>query len=225
MSKTLLSIVVAIAVLAAAALLYVLVAQNDRTEGAVREDDAVAALDGETITRSELNAYITQIEESGAMVPDAQQAEERAEFERLALDQLINDRLLRSMIQADSELVTDAEVDAGIAELRGQFESAEAFEQQLAALGISDTLLRSEIRQQIAAERYFENHADAQGMRVSDEDVETAYQEIAATQDDLPPFEDVAAQLRVELEQQQLQTLVRAEIERLRAEADIEILI
>lgn len=225
MNKTTLVVIIAVLALGAAALLYVFMSQENGANDLVRSDEAVATVNGDTITRADLDAYITQLENSGATVPDPQQEEGRREFERSALDQLINDRLLRSMISADGEVVSDADVDAGIDELRSQFASAEAFEQQLDALGITDTVLRQEIRQQISAERYFAALAETNGVAVSDADVEAAYEEVVAVQEDALPFEEVAAQIRNELEQQQLQTLVAAEVERLRAEANVEILI
>jgi peptidyl-prolyl cis-trans isomerase C len=90
--------------------------------------DVVARVNGEAISRGDLEKAVGEIEaRAGQSMP----ADQRDRVLRAVLDQLIGFRLLAQESVARKTTVTDADVDARIAQIRSQFPSDEVFQQQL----------------------------------------------------------------------------------------------
>lgn len=189
-------------------------------------NQVVAVVDGSEITRGELDEQIKQLEGNPqAQVPDKNLKEERAEFERLVLDDIINRKLLSAEIDGQGFVIEEEEVDAEIETIKGRFESSEAFESQLEQFGLSEQSLREEIRQSLKNNRYFEKIAEEKNITVTDDEVAAVYDEQIAPLEGGPPLSDVAPQIKEQLEQEKLQEALLAVIQELRSSADIQILI
>ena len=90
--------------------------------------DQLASVNGETITRAEFEAAVQAIETgAGGAVPPT----ERDQVFRQVLDELIGYRLLVQETRARKMTVSNAEVEAAIAEIQAQFPSEEVFAQML----------------------------------------------------------------------------------------------
>ena len=90
--------------------------------------DVLARVNGETVTRTELEEYIRNLEgQAGSPIP----ADQRDRIYRGVLDQLVGYKLLLQEAQARKVAVPDADVDARIAEVKKQFPSEDLFMQTL----------------------------------------------------------------------------------------------
>ena len=105
--------------------------------------DVVARVNGEAINRGDLEKAVSEIEaRAGQSMP----ADQRDRVLRAVLDQLIGFRLLAQESVARKTIVTDADVDARIAQIRSQFPSDEVFQQQLQQRQTTLAELRADTR-------------------------------------------------------------------------------
>ncbi|MBX6377844.1 MAG: SurA N-terminal domain-containing protein, partial [Clostridia bacterium] len=104
--------------------------------------DVVATVNGQPITVDELYSEL-------AAGPG-----------RTVVDQLIARKLVEQEAAVRGVKVTDAEVDAELAGVRGNFASQEAFQQALAMSGIDEAGLREQIRFQMYLRKLLEPQVD-----------------------------------------------------------------
>jgi peptidyl-prolyl cis-trans isomerase C len=110
----------------------------------------VARVNGVAIPSAELEKAIRNLEANvGNQIP----AERRSEIYRGILDQLVEMRLLEQEAAARNIKATDAEVAAGIEEMKKQAPNAEAFTKALASRKMTEADLRNEARQRLAVDK------------------------------------------------------------------------
>jgi peptidyl-prolyl cis-trans isomerase C len=115
--------------------------------------DVVARVNGETVTKTELEAAIGALERrnQGPVPPD-----QRDQIYRGVLDQLVGFKLLSQEAAAQKVVVPDAEVDAQLAQIRQQFPTEEAFNQALAQQQKTVDGLKADARGTIAIQKMLE---------------------------------------------------------------------
>jgi peptidyl-prolyl cis-trans isomerase C len=90
--------------------------------------DVLARVNGETVTRTELEEYVRNLEsQAGSPIP----ADQRDRIYRGVIDQLVGYKLLMQEAKTRNVAVPDADVDARIAEVKKQFPSEDLFMQTL----------------------------------------------------------------------------------------------
>jgi peptidyl-prolyl cis-trans isomerase C len=105
--------------------------------------DVVARVNGEAISRGDLEKAVSEIEaRAGQSMP----ADQRDRVLRAVLDQLIGFRLLAQESVARKTAVSDADIEARIAQIRSQFPSDEVFQQQLQQRQTTLAQLRTDTR-------------------------------------------------------------------------------
>jgi peptidyl-prolyl cis-trans isomerase C len=105
--------------------------------------DVVARVNGEAISRGDLEKAVSEIEaRAGQSMP----ADQRDRVLRAVLDQLIGFRLLAQESVARKTTVADADLEARIAQIRSQFPSDEVFQQQLQQRQTTLAQLRADTR-------------------------------------------------------------------------------
>ncbi len=110
----------------------------------------VARVNGVEIPAAELEKAVRNLEANvGQQIP----AERRSEIYRGILDQLVDQRLLEQEAAARSIKATDAEVNAGIEQMKQQAPNAEAFAKALASRKMTEADLRSEARQRLTVDK------------------------------------------------------------------------
>jgi peptidyl-prolyl cis-trans isomerase C len=106
--------------------------------------DVVARVNGEAINKADLQSAVSQLESrAGRTVP----AEQRDRVFRGVLDQLIAYRLLAQESVTRNVVVSDVDVDARAAEIRGQFPSEQVFQQTLEQQHMTEAEFRDDVRQ------------------------------------------------------------------------------
>ena len=112
--------------------------------------DVVARVNGQTISRDDLQQAVGELEaRAGQGVP----ADQRDRVVRGVLDQLIAYRLLAQESAARKVAIPDADVDARIAQIRSQFPSEQQFTQTLAQRKLTPEGLRVDIREGMQIDR------------------------------------------------------------------------
>lgn len=105
--------------------------------------DVLARVNGEAITKAEFEKALATVEsQGGGAVP----ADQRDRVYRGVLDQLVSFKLLVQESKARNVTVADADVNARIAQIQGQFPSKQAFEQSLAQEKMTTDQLKADAR-------------------------------------------------------------------------------
>lgn len=189
------------------------------------EISAVAIVNGDEITRTELDTQLVQLRQNPQFQNVQGDAEAEAQLERLALDGLIDTRLLLAEARSQGIAAEESTINETIQQLVQQFGGQEAFEQQLSQVGIDEVAFRGQIKDQLVFEQYSSQIAEENNVSVKDEDVRNVYDQQFSAQEGAPSFDEVASRIRSQLEQQELQQVLSSILEELRAEANIEILL
>lgn len=120
--------------------------------------DVVARVNGEDISKTEFDRAVAALEaRNGGPVP----AEQRDQILRGVLDQIVSYRLLVQESKVRKVAADDAEVDARMKEIQGQFPSEDAFKQMLTSRKTTLDQVRSDIRQDISVQKLIENEISA----------------------------------------------------------------
>ena len=202
--------------------------KNDTTEDA---SAAVATIHGgqTTITRAQLDAQIATLANNPQIrVPATDKMEERAQFERLVLDQMVRDILLFEQAQKEGATANDADVDAELAAITAKYENTAAFEQAVAAAKLDTESLRENIRHQLIVTQYYTQVAAEHPATTTPEEVRAFFDEQIAPQQTASTtvsFEELAAQIQAHLEQQKTQQVLDGIIDELYRSADVKLLI
>ncbi|HEU4938973.1 MAG TPA: peptidylprolyl isomerase [Vicinamibacterales bacterium] len=121
--------------------------------------DVLARVNGEAVTRVDFDRLIKNMElRANQPVP----AERRDEVYRKALDQLVTYTVLSQETRARKVDVTDAEVDSGIQQMRGQFQTEEAFKKALESRGMTLDKLKADTRIDISINKMVEAEVSTQ---------------------------------------------------------------
>jgi peptidyl-prolyl cis-trans isomerase C len=135
--------------------------------------DVIARINGEPISKSDVEAQLKGLEgRAGGPVPAAQ----RDRVVREMLDQLIGYRLLIQETRARNIAVTDAEVEARMGDIRGQFPSEEVFTKALAERNVTLAELRTDTKNDLAITKLLEAEIGAKSA-VTPAQIEAFYKE------------------------------------------------
>lgn len=188
--------------------------------------DIVAKVDGVPISSAEYAKYYAQSEnlaqQQGVSTTDSTIVDE---IKKQALEIVINTQLLYSAAQSAGKTATDADVSAQMSAIATQFATPEAFDAQLVTAGLTRESLRDEITQRIIIDSYLNDQPEMQGLSVTPDEIDAAYQRVAATNAEIPALDDVRTEIEQQLLTQKQQAASSQVIQTLRDAADIEILI
>jgi len=115
--------------------------------------EVVARVNGEAINKTDLENAVKGLEgRAGGPVP----ADQRDRVYRGVLDDMISYRLLVQEAKARKIPVPEADIDAQIAKIRGQFQTDAQFQQALAAQKMTLEAVREDARSEIGVEKMVE---------------------------------------------------------------------
>lgn len=190
--------------------------------------EVVATVNGEEITAVRFVEGLAQAEQSVSQQGgNPQDAATQAQMETQTITALVNTELMRQAAQSSGVETEAGAVEAEIASIEGQFEDADTFASELEAAGLTMEELRSDIAEQLLIDAYVRQASEWGEVAVSDAEVQEYYDSVVANNPDteVPPFAEVADAVEQQLLSSKQQEATDAIIERLRAEADIEVLI
>jgi len=223
--KTVLISIVGVLVIAAGAWFLFSNGGISPQNGTQEISDTVARVNGEEITRTELENSEAQIAAQQGVDVTSLNAANREQLRVQALDTLIANTLIQQAVANSGLTATEADIDAQIETIKGQFQDDAQFQEALLGQGLSEADLREQVRREVVTQAYLAQTLDFTSITVSDEEVNALYEQEAAAVEDVPPLEDVRDQIESFVIQQKQQELLAAHIQELRLAADIEILI
>jgi peptidyl-prolyl cis-trans isomerase C len=116
--------------------------------------DVLARVNGETVTRSEVEDYVQNLEgRAGGPLP----ADQRDRIYRGVLDQLVGYKLLLQEAKSRNVAVPEADVEARIVEVKKQFPSEDLFVQTLIERKMSIDQLKADARKDISIAKLIES--------------------------------------------------------------------
>jgi len=115
--------------------------------------DVVARVNGEAINKADLENAVKGLEgRAGGPVP----ADQRDRVYRGVLDDMIAYRLLVQEVKARKIVIPESDIDAQIAQVRGQFQSDAQFQQALAMQKMTLAAVRDDARSELGVEKLVE---------------------------------------------------------------------
>jgi len=134
--------------------------------------EVVATVNGQNITKQQLQElFNAALQASGAKVEDLNAQQQLGGYTQLLQD-LIMDKLVAAA--ASSEVVSDADVDAELAKIKGQFPDEKAFQEQIAQSGMTPEKLKENIRTGLQQSRWMKSQVKTPD--VTDEQVKAFYE-------------------------------------------------
>lgn len=193
--------------------------------GHMMETSVAAIVNGEEISRALLDTRVNQVlanaEAQGATVTE----EQREQVETQALEQLINENLVYQVALKSGITADDADVTEQYDQIAARFASSEEFLAELAENDFTEEAFRADVRRQMIVQTYLDEQVAAAVVTVTDEEVEAAYATIQPSEtEEVPPLEEIAEDIRAQLEQQAALASVQEHIQDLRNAANIEII-
>lgn len=216
MQKTIISLVVAVAVIAGG--WYFLSSRSDSS-------DVVAIVNGETISRPEMESVYSQITASQGVSNLLITKEAQAEQQKQALEILISQALLRQAVERSGIIISQTDIDTQMNSIKARFESEAAFGEALVAEGLTEASLAVQLKKDLTTEAYLNRALNLNTLTASDAEIEEAYQKAIEGVEDAPALEEVRDQVKESIIGQERQALVNQHIQELRTVAEVKILI
>lgn len=213
-------LVLAIAALAIGG--YFLLQKGDATDGG----KTVATVDGEVISQAAFERSATQIKNAfAAQGIDVTSSDIEASIKEQAINTLVNRQLVLNAANKAGITATDEQVDAEYAAIVDNMGGEENLKATLEEGGATIEEFKRDLRSDILINSYLEQKLGTGEVTVTDEEVRAAYDASVGTAEEanMPSFEEVAELIRGQLTSQKQEELISAELDRLRAEADIEV--
>ncbi len=142
------------------------------------------------------------------------------EIKRQSLQALIDNALILGAVEKTKIELDTTEVDRLYTEIIGQLGGEESSVSELAALGLTQDKLRDNLKERVLIESYLASVTDIEELTVSEDDITAFLAPYDPAQ--LPPLEEIRAEVESQILLQKRQTLFLEVIEKLRAEATIE---
>ena len=188
--------------------------------------DVVAEVNGVAITKETLENIATQIStmyaQQGMNLSDLAIA---SEVRTQALESVINAEVLSQAAAAAGTSVEAATIEEELASVQAQFPDEATFAAELEAAGITLDELRADVTEQLTVNTYIMNTEEFTAVpAITDEEAREFYdQSVAGATGEVPAFEEVRPQIDAQLTQQKQQEAVSGLVEKLRAEATVDV--
>lgn len=208
--------------------------QNDTNmqgdEAAMEEKqypDVVARINGEEVSKEDFKESLSQMQQVASQQgADLSNPTIQSQIETEAMNAIVSTRLLVQAAADAGVTVSDKDVDAEVSSLEAQFGGSDGLQEQMSNVGVTEDELRTSIREQLTVDAYLEQQPELADLTVSDEEISSFYDTLASQGQDVPELDDdLSSQIEQQLLFQKQQEATNAVINRLRANADVEVLI
>ena len=200
---------------------------NETTEPGTSGEggDTVAVVNGEEILRSDFEALHSQVAMQQGLDPTAVDERGQSQLESQVLESLIAQTLLKQAAVQSGITVSATDIDMQMEIVKGQFESDEAYQQALAVESLTESELRDQISEELATAPYLEQELNLSAVAATESEVTQTYEQVASGTSEIAPLADVYTQVEELVIQQKQQELIAQLVEKLRVNAEIEVLI
>lgn len=188
--------------------------------------NAAAVINGEKITKTDLDLRIEQARESiQSQGIDLSDEKIFAEIKKQVLDDMINEKILLQNAKKGGFVATDAEVQTAYSQLISRYETQEDFKKELIAKKITEEEVKENLTREITLNKYIEQSVDLKSVDSTDAEIKELYKNYSAQQENMPKLEEIKDQLANQVKQQKTRTIIFNFIEKLKSNADIKILL
>jgi len=185
--------------------------------------EVVAKVNGQEITRQNLDDAEKRLTNG----QDLSTLDEttRKQVETQALETLISAELIKQEATKAQITVTDEEVNTQLSSIKGQFQDDAAYQQALVLQGITEDKLKEEVANDLLINSYITQKVDFSSITVTDEEVNTLYEQEKTINAEIPPLSEISEQIKAFITQQKQQQIIADHVAGLRAAAEVEVLI
>lgn len=160
----------------------------------------VATVNGEDITNADLQTSIQQFSQmAAAQGVDVASPEVQTDIKSQALEVLINTKLLKQEAATQGISVTDEEVTARLDTLKEEIGGEEILAERMASLGIDDTRLHTDIRDELTIQKLLDTVFAAANIAVTEEEIASVYEGAGGETAGLPALEEVRPQVEAQI--------------------------
>lgn len=190
--------------------------------------DVVAVVNGVDITSERfiqgMEQAAQQVAQQGA---DPSDEATRAQMESQTTTALVNTELLTQAAAEAGVTADQAAIDAEIDSIAAQFESEEVFQSELDAAGLTLEELRADFAEQLTIDAFIRQTPEWESVAIEEGEAQAFYDNVASqnSEQEVPPFEEVEGAIEEQLLASKQQEITQSIIERLRADADINVVI
>jgi hypothetical protein len=147
-----------------------------------------------------------------------------ADLRNQAIESLVNTELLKQAALAANIEASDTDVEARYQQIAESLGGAEALMTRMEEFGVTEEMLRRDIRNDILIQTHIDTAVDVTSATVSEDEIKGFYDQVASSnQGAVPPLDEVRSQIEENLRFQKQQELVSAYVEDLRSKATIEV--
>jgi len=187
---------------------------------------AVAIVNGKKIYQKEYAESLTLIEQTVTQQgEDITQATVQEAVKKQALEMLVNSALLITAAEKNGVTAEKDEIQVKYDELVTQLGSQEELTKKMAEVNLSEEKLRRNIRERIITDKYIESETKIKDITVSETEVTEFVKQISTGDTKLPPLEEIRPQIEAQILSQKQQQVIQDLLEKLKGEADIQMLI
>jgi len=189
-------------------------------------DGPVAIVNDEEISRADFDMQLGLLEDSyaaqGIALPEG---EALVEMQQQMLEQMVQQKLVIQEATSRNIEATDQEVEAQYQEARANFPDEESFDAALASQGLTEATVQGFIADDIKVQKLFNSVIDDAALpSPTDEEIQAFYDQVSQQQE-LPPLEEIRADVEAELVNQSQNQVIRDFVAQLEAESTIQILL
>lgn len=159
---------------ASAALLPLALSAQEAKPAAPELPDPVAIVEGEKISRADLEDTFNGALASSGINADDLTPEQKMAGYREILDELIIDKLISR--KASTVEVKDADLEGEVGRIKGQFPSEDVFKSEMAKAGETDSSFRDSVKKMMQQQQWMETQIGDKAS-VSDADIKKFYEE------------------------------------------------
>lgn len=185
---------------------------------------SVAKVNGESIPQGEFTKFESQILAQQGVDTTTLDEESKKQIQTMVLDMLISQRLLTQGAKKANLEVTNEEVEAQFAAVKSQFPDEAAFQEILKTEELTEKEVKEQIEKDLLIQKYLDQELNLASIEVTDQEIAEAYKVVSATQE-IGTLEEVKENIKEYVSGQKQQQLIAEFVQKLRTEAEVEILI
>ncbi|MBU6431497.1 MAG: SurA N-terminal domain-containing protein [Patescibacteria group bacterium] len=188
--------------------------------------NAAAVVNGESITRDDLDFRIDKTKEI-LQLQGVNLADEKtlSEVKKQVLNDMISEKILLQAANKAGLAASDADVQTAFDRLAAKFKTKEDFQKELTSRKLTEKEIKEDIAKQIILNKYIEQNVDMKSLSATDEEINNLYKNYGAKQKNMPKLEEIKTQLANEVKQQKSRNTILELIDKLKKGADIKIFI
>ena len=188
----------------------------------VEETPVIATVNGEEVDRLFYQKNLLAARKNALMQSrDPFDSAVDTEIREEVLNQMIQNVVLAQTAEEIEVQVSTVEVDDQFKQIVEQYGGEEKLVAELTANGSSIDELKEDVLRSKRTQKYIEDFTSALAIEVTDEDIQSTYDEAAAANKEVPPLDDVREQIKQQLESQKKQEALQTHLDELTKKAAI----